>query len=50
MKFPATDSNLCKAKMQDPNADPDHAGSERRHWNREVWKATAAGTNSTKCA
>ena len=34
----------------DPNTDPDHAGSGRRHWSGEVWKATAPVTNSTKCA
>ena len=24
----------------DPNADPDHAGSGRRHWRGDAWKAT----------
>ena len=33
----------------DPNADPDHAGSGRKRWRGEVWKASAPGTNSTKC-
>ena len=32
----------------DPNADPDHAGSGRRHWSGEVWKATTPVANSTK--
>lgn len=32
----------------DPNADPDHAGSGRRHWSRETRKVTFPGTNSTK--
>ena len=34
----------------DPNADPDHAGSGRKQGRGEVWKATAPGTNSTKCS
>ena len=38
------------SKWSDPNADPDHAGSGRRHWSREVWKATASVINSTKRA
>ncbi len=32
----------------DPNADPYHAGSGRRHWSGEDQKAPAPGTNSTK--
>ena len=34
----------------DPNADPDHTGSGRRHWSGEIWKATTPVVNSTKCA
>ena len=48
MEFPTTDSNLCKAEMQDPNAGPDHGGSGWRHWSREDWKAATPGANSTK--
>ena len=33
----------------DPNADPDHAGSGRKHWSEDVWIAASPGTNSTKC-
>ena len=32
----------------DPNADPDHAGSGRRHWSGEVGKTIFAGVLSTK--
>ena len=33
----------------DPNADPYHAGSGRKHRRGEVWKAFALGIYSTKC-
>ena len=34
----------------DPNRDPDHARSGRRHWSGEVQRPTSAGANSTKRA
>ena len=34
----------------DPNADPYHAESGRRHWSGDIRKATTPVVNSTKCA